>query len=82
MGFQIQQKSIMYRTWVIPHGSYLVKGPVRAANVSALQDTIVRTADEWPFDFAGNFRIVTDRGDPVSRWKVWSGRVKRLRRRY
>jgi hypothetical protein len=82
MGYQIQEKSIGYEIWVVPDRSSLVHGPVRSGRVSELVQVITDTADHWPFDWPGHLRIVTNDGRPVSRWKVWAGRAKQLRRRY
>lgn len=82
MGYQIQEKSIATEIWVAPKQTYRVHGPVYSDRVSVLVQTIEATADKWPFDWAGHLRIVTDDGKPVSRWKVWPGRAKKLRRRY
>lgn len=81
MGFQIQEKSVATDIWVIPVGSW-VRGPVQSDRVSVLVQAINDTADHWPFSFAGHLRIVTDDGNPVIRYKVSAGRVKRLRRLY
>lgn len=82
MAYQIQEKSIQHEIWVIPDERYLVHGPVRSDRVSELTKTIEDTADHWPFTWPGHFRIVTNDGKPISRWKVWPGRTKRLVRRY
>lgn len=82
MGYQIQEKSIQHEIWVVPEGGYRVRGPVTSKRVSELVQSIVDTADHWPFSWPGHLRIVTDYGKPVSRWKVWPGRAKKLKRRY
>ena len=81
MSFHIQERSITTDIWVMPV-SYRIKGIVRATNVSVLEQTIREAADVRTLSFPTNLRIVTDDGEPVSRWKVWPGRAKKLRRRY
>lgn len=83
MGFKIQQKSIMHDIWVTPtrqHDWYSL--PVTADQVSVLNDSVLEYANQRTLDFATHIRIVTEDGAPVSRFKVWPGRVRQLRRRY
>lgn len=82
MGFQIQVKSISNDIWVIPDRYDWKSKAVRSQRSSDLVAAIHEAADERTLSFAQHVRIVTDDGDPVSRWKIWSGRVKQLRRRY
>jgi hypothetical protein len=82
MGYVIQERAIMHPIWFTPHDSHRVHGKVEADTVSELEATIRATADRWPFDWAGNFRIITVDGNPVSRWKVHAGDARKVARRY
>ena len=82
-GFQIQVRSISNDIWVIPSDRYdFKKSTVQSERISTLRDTIQWVADHRTLGFAMHVRIVTDDGDPVERWIVRPGSMKKLKRRY
>lgn len=73
MGFHIQRRSISHEIWVIPDRYDWRDHLVRSERSSDLVAAIHAVADERTLSHPDHIRIVTDDGDPVSRWKDLAG---------
>ena len=82
MAFHLQIKSDRYEIWVIAEHRTGTAREIRADRVCELEAEIRKAADFQTSSYPDHYRIVTNKGDPVSRWKTWPGRVKKLRARY
>lgn len=79
--FTLQRRSFSSRVWHEPELLYGQQYQTRAESISELRATIRYIADRYTFDFPSRYRIITNDGDPVERWKVRAGSARKLWRK-
>jgi hypothetical protein len=77
--FQLQERHELPTIWVTPTSFGL---PGFADTAPELRQAILDMANSYSYSSPRQYRIVTDAGTPVERWKVTAGKAKKLRRRY
>lgn len=78
--FQVQERFIMPTIWGMPWDYKNI--PVSADNVPVLRKAIQDYADTYTGSSPEQYRIITQHGGPVERWKVRPGKATKMRRRY
>lgn len=82
--FVIQKRASAHEIWYTPSGfdRETKAGPLTSDSVNELRETLAAVADATTLDWWHHYRIITEDGKPVERYKVRPGTAKKTRARY